>query len=158
MYINGRPAGLLRAAMGAFLLLAGGAAGQTVPEPATLRATINQGRVSAGQSVLTPDAALDEAAQLAAQEGSTAAQVQAFLAERRYVTLQIDVLSGTGNASALAVALSWQTDPAARHVLENADVEEIGTAAAANPTAKGANDAFRWVAILAKPRRARKGS
>lgn len=158
MPMHGRTPGPLPAGMFALLLLTGSAAGQTVPEPSTLRATINQGRISAGQSVLTPDAALDEAAQLAAQEGSTAAQVQAFLAERRYVTLQIEVLNGTGNASALAVALSWQTDPAARRALEDADVEEIGTAAAANPAAKGANDAFRWVAILAKPRRASKGS
>ena len=158
MPMHGRTPGPLPAGMFALLLLTGSAAGQTVPEPSTLRATINQGRISAGQSVLTPDAALDEAAQLAAQEGSTAAQVQAFLAERRYVTLQIELLNGTGNASALAVALSWQTDPAARRALEDADVEEIGTAAAANPAAKGANDAFRWVAILAKPRRASKGS
>ena len=157
MPMNGRKPGPLLAGMLALLLMAGGAGAQQVPEPSMLRATLNQGRISAGQSVLTPDSALDEAAQLAAQEGSSAAQLQAFLAERHYVTTQIDVLSGTGNASALAVALSWQTDPAARRALEDAGVEEIGTAAAPNPGARGANDAFRWVAILAKPRRDKKG-
>jgi hypothetical protein len=153
---SGRVPALLMA-LAVPLLLAGGAlaaqpAGET-PEASTLRATINQGRVSAGQNVLAADAVLDEAAQLAAQEGSDSAAVRAFLLDRHYVAMTIDVLSGTGGASALAVGLSWQTDPATRLVLENPGVEEIATAVAANPHATGPNDAYRWVAVLAKPAR-----
>lgn len=155
MGMNGRISGLAPAWTLILLLLAGSGTAQEVPEPSSLRATINQGRVSAGQSVLAADAVLDEAAQMAAQEGSTADQVRAFLLERRYVPMQLDVLIGTGNASALAVALSWQTDPAARQSLENAGVEEIGTAAAPNPGTKGPGDAYRWVAVLTKPLRAK---
>jgi hypothetical protein len=153
MRMNGRNSGLLPAWMLGFLMLAGSTVAQEIAEPSTLRATINQGRVSAGQSVLAADAVLDEAAQMAAQEGSNADQVRAFLLGRRYATMQLDVLIGTGNASALAVGLSWQTDPAAKRSLENSGFEEIGTAAAANPKATGPGDAYRWVAILAKPLR-----
>lgn len=104
--------------------------------------------VAAGRAVaLSGDASGD------ASGGGT--DVQAVLAARHYIAMQVVVLDARAGAQPTQALAVWQGDPATAAAALTPGLSEVGVMRMANPQATGPNDAYVWEVVLAQPLAAR---
>jgi hypothetical protein len=80
-------------------------------------------------------------------------QIKQGLVSRLYIPMELDVLIALAGADGAAAAAVWNGTADTRGSLQNPALQEIGTAVAPNPKSTGPNDAYLWVALLARPLR-----